>query len=891
MVWAERFSRYLCIVSLLAIGLCGFPALVQAAESRHQGPSIDSSTGSSTALARQILDASGIQGGLIVHLGCGDGQLTAALHVGPQYVVHGLETDAAKVTQARQFIRTQKLYGPVSVESWAGERLPYADDFVNLIVSESAGKMPMAEITRVLVPGGVAYIKQHDQWTKTVKPWPGDIDQWTHWRHDASGNAVAHDTRVGPPQRMQWVADPPWCRGHEVITSIGALVSAHGRLIYVLDEGQTGIYVLPSRWTLVVRDAFNGMLLWKKAVSEWGPPVVLGGHTHGFQPHRLATDGGRIYLPLGEQQTLTALDAASGETVKTLEGTAGTTDVLVANGLLLAVAAPQSAAGEEKPKGRATGPTLIAVKTDTWEVLWKNHVAGLAPHTPVLAAGRVFFKASGAIVALDAQSGQEVWRTPWPESDIGKKTAGATLLAHEKTVYFTSGSELAALRADNGKVQWKTKGGAGGRGELFVADGLLWHFRGDKEIAGHDLATGETRKTIDPSSVFSQGHHLRCYPGKATDCYMITPNRGAEFVSLTSDHHTQNDWLRGSCGNGVMPANGLLYVPPSQCFCYGGVMLTGLNALAAAGSAGREAKGEEVQTPRLEQGPAYASVAQTQSPTADPADWPMYRHDAGRLGTTTSAVPASVHPLWKCALGGRLTPPVVAGGTLLLAAPDTHTVYALAASDGRQLWSYTAGGRIDSCPTLYEGRVLFGCTDGWAYCLRASDGQLAWRFRAAPEDRRVGAFGRLESAWPLHGSVLVVDGIAYFTAGRSTYLDGGIYAYGLEPKSGRVVHQARLEGAVPDGSPAGKEPSFVPAFHIEGARSDLLVSDGTSIYMGPLKLDTKLARQPTPYIVPNGDKPTTSIDLADAPYADTAVFKAGLEKKRATDFPELGVLR
>ena len=30
--------------------------------------------------AQQILQDTGIQGGLIVHLGCGDGKLTAALH-------------------------------------------------------------------------------------------------------------------------------------------------------------------------------------------------------------------------------------------------------------------------------------------------------------------------------------------------------------------------------------------------------------------------------------------------------------------------------------------------------------------------------------------------------------------------------------------------------------------------------------------------------------------------------------------------------------------------------------------------------------------------------------------------------------------------------------------
>ncbi|MHC4332071.1 MAG: hypothetical protein ACYSWW_28575 [Planctomycetota bacterium] len=42
--------------------------------------------------ARRILDAAGVKGGLIVHIGCSDGKLTAALRDGDSYLVHGLAT-------------------------------------------------------------------------------------------------------------------------------------------------------------------------------------------------------------------------------------------------------------------------------------------------------------------------------------------------------------------------------------------------------------------------------------------------------------------------------------------------------------------------------------------------------------------------------------------------------------------------------------------------------------------------------------------------------------------------------------------------------------------------------------------------------------------------------
>ena len=84
--------------------------------------------------------------------------------------------------------------------------------------------------------------------------------------------------------------------------------------------------------------------------------------------------------------------------------------------------------------------------------------------------------------------------------------------------------------------------------------------------------------------------------------------------------------------------------------------------------------------------------------------------------------------------------------------------------------------------------VLFGSADGRVYCLRASDGQLIWRFLAAPSDQRIGSFDQIESTWPVHGSVLLCEGVAYFTAGRSTYLDGGIRVYGLNPVTGEILH-------------------------------------------------------------------------------------------------------
>ena len=114
-------KRALYLVAWVVAVTCGATAAVQAAAENE---------------ASRILDAAGVKGGLVVHIGCGDGRLTAALRAGDAYVVHGLDADAANVEKARTHIRSLDLYGRVSAEQWAdAARLPYADNLVNLVVA------------------------------------------------------------------------------------------------------------------------------------------------------------------------------------------------------------------------------------------------------------------------------------------------------------------------------------------------------------------------------------------------------------------------------------------------------------------------------------------------------------------------------------------------------------------------------------------------------------------------------------------------------------------------------------------------------------------------------------------------------------------------------------
>ncbi|MBM4032326.1 MAG: hypothetical protein FJ291_11120 [Planctomycetes bacterium] len=135
---------------------------------------------------------------------------------------------------------------------------------------------------------------------------------------------------------------------------------------------------------------------------------------------------------------------------------------------------------------------------------------------------------------------------------------------------------------------------------------------------------------------------------------------------------------------------------------------------------------------------------------------------------------------------GPVSAPVVAGGLAVAAVREQHRIEALDAATGAKKWSFTAGGRVVTPPTLYGGLCLFGCRDGWVYALRADTGRLAWRFLAAPYERNIVAFSQVESSWPLLGSLLIHDGLAIAVAGYHPMANGGIHVWALDPHTGAI---------------------------------------------------------------------------------------------------------
>lgn len=802
-----------------------------------------------------ILDAAGIRGGLVVHLGCGDGRLTGQLARHGDWLVHGLDADGANVERARIHLRDLGVYGRAAADVFDGRSLPYADNLVNLIVAEQLGNVPREEVIRVLAPHGVFCEKKDGRWAATVKPRPDSIDEWTHYAYDASNNAVAHDEVVAPPGRVQWIAGPRYMRSHEHVPGIYSVVSAGGRIFYILDESETIALRAAPKWRLVARDAFNGVLLWKQPIAQWFPHIVNWGATPRQLQRKLVAAGDRVYVTLGLHAPLTAVDATTGKVIRTYDGTRGAEEIILCDGVLLAMVRSVTderieeidkwvkLVGLEKSAldNRDTADPLVkrlrsveskgqesivAFDAESGRKLWSKDDFEDSSYRELslcAAADRALYQKGSEVVCVDLRSGEAQWRT----------SAAALQLVHGDQVYCAGNDAIEALSFKTGKKLWSQKPLLVSIHDVFVAGGSLWigGFKpfptkrgpswGPYFAVEHDPRTGEVLRQIEPEN---PGHHHRCYSNKATDRYILGGRRGTEFIDLASGDVLWNSWVRGVCRYGVMPCNGLLYAPPHACGCYTTVKTTGFFALAPRNPADAVIGGPD---PEPQQGPAYDAPLSPERPS--PADdWPVYRHDNQRSGSTKTAMPASLKIAWQTKTGDRLSALTVAEGKVFVADVDGQRLCALDAASGEPAWQFTAGARIDSPPSLNRGRALFGSHDGYVYSVTAGEGKLAWRLLAARADRRAVVDEQLESVSPCLGSVLLRDGQVYATAGRNSYMDSGVDICRIDPATGKLLSRVAIYS--PD-KETGRQPEQYDQNRMPGSRNDILSCDADLVYL------------------------------------------------------------
>jgi outer membrane protein assembly factor BamB len=190
---------------------------------------------------------------------------------------------------------------------------------------------------------------------------------------------------------------------------------------------------------------------------------------------------------------------------------------------------------------------------------------------------------------------------------------------------------------------------------------------------------------------------------------------------------------------------------------------------------------------------------------------------------------------------GPTTAPVIASGIVVLADRDNYRVIGLDPATGDERWSYQADGRIITPPTLSQGRAVFGDRCGYVHCLDLKTGRLAWRFLAAPVERYMMAYGQIESTWPLHGCLPVVDGTVVASAGYHGETDGGVWAWGLDLATGDVKWSKALQRTPRQWQVAERNErakTDVPVLTVRDVEGEFSVKNGSGFYQSiPLNIE------------------------------------------------------
>ena len=833
--------------------------------------------------------------GVVVHMGCDEPSLISTLQPGRKRLVMAFDRDTNAVQQCRKQLAAEGLIGPASAVLLTGDRLPFPENSVNLIIAPRVLGIQLDEMQRVVVPGGTMRFKHDGRWVTRHKPPGDDIDDWTHFLYDSTNNAVSRDRRCGPADSLQWIDDPLWTRSHDFLSTFAVAVSDNGRLFSILDEAPVASAMIPPRWMLVCRDAFNGVVLWKREMTGWFDSMypMRSGPNHLLR--RLVAADGKVFVTLDVDAPVSILDAATGETIRELAGTEHTEEILYRGGCLYLAINPDSD-GESiqyyksrlqripTPAVPKVQKSIVAIDVDTGKELWRKADEQTRPVMELTLAvnnDRVLYATDKAIVCLDRKNGKTHWQVEVPVVIQRPTWSVPTLAIYKDVVLYgdrsvqpgeekpdretasqlenggVAGSVTAFAVADGGRL-WSTETHDGFHFpvEVFVANDRVWtgavaHPTDEGFIQARDYRTGNVVFEREPDASFAVGHH-RCHRNKATERFLVTGRGFVEWIDLETGRRSADIFLRGACSFGVLPANGLLYDPPDPCICGTERKLRGFCALASKQVSGG---GFQVSGPVLRKGPAYKPhQAVAGLPTEPPArpkvsknggdlrssvaagsgdprraregdTWPTYRHDNERSGVTPMRLSTPLEIDWQKRLSEKpLSSPVAAKGKLVLASPDTHTVHCLDAQTGEQRWKYIVGGPIDTPPTIYRGRVYLGGRDGCLYALDLDSGDLAWQLNLFPDAPRIHAFGQLESAQPMQGSVLVKDDFVYALSGRSSFLDGGLHLFKVRTVDGKVMVTRNLKGELEGGKKA-----------VNAMLPDLLTAGEKGFYIGNVR--------------------------------------------------------
>ena len=707
------------------------------------------------------------------------------------------------VQDAYEFAHEKKLLGSrVFIEPGSVESIHMGNNLADLVlVPGDPPPVPMAEILRVLRPGGVARLGER----KVTKPTPDGLDSWSHPYHLPDNNPQSVDQLARAPYLTQFLGGPMFSPMPEVTVAAGGRIfRACGHIAHKKNQNE-------QLNTLFCTNAYNGSILWTRPLNE------------GFMIHRNTMVATPDVLYLADNESCKLIDTKTGKTLDEIiikhpdaDGPVWKWMALV-DGTLYVLAggteAPIHTQASETPglghwpwgmwdgheysdpeTSFGFGRTFLAINLENKEVLWSHREPQpLDSRAVCMIDGRIYaYCPERYLTCISAEDGKPVWKNS--DTDLLEAIGPNARAQHYITGYATQTymkagpkhlffagpqrEKLVVASTEDGRLLW-TKD----RGNLQLV------LRGDGFYAAGAQDTDSGFKFSYDGDILAKFTQRRaCTRATGTvDSIFFRASGGTVRVDTDTNSAKHIAPMRPPCQDGVIISDGHLFWGPWMCGCQ----------LSTYGHIGLGPAGDFCFQPELK--PARLSVE-----VDDPGkvkvlsgndDWPTYQADNARSMSTKTVIPDSAKRKWSHELPDAAFPtaPIVARG-LVFFADRNGAIHAVDAESGELAWKTFTAGPVYFPPAYGNNRLYVGSADGRVYALEAKSGKILWTFQAAPANQRIPVYGKLISRWPVAGGVVVEDGTVYAAAGMAHY--DGIHVYALDATSGKVKWNNDTSGSI-----------------------------------------------------------------------------------------------
>ena len=748
----------------------------------------------------ELLDHAGIHGGLCVIVDAADIAPAIELAADSNLYVQVLQPDGAAAARWGAKVAAGKLRERIGVAHRTFDPSHYGSDLLNLVVINRPAKLALAELRRIVVPGGVIAVRNPPdslaaQAAKLKLKTLTGPKGWLLLRRPAGPVGA-----FAPCDSLRWRAGSRWQR--IMYHDFRSVAFGAGKLLYRETMANPGG---GYRFELVCRDAYNGRTLWK--IEE--PHFTNADWRRHFRSRMGAAIGnnGKVYTGLGRD--FVCLDGQTGRVLSTLAKGGRPGRVIIHEDKYLLAGGAIRDLETGKVLGKFRGPRIAIAR----DVVYATNMGK-------------------KVAAYRIPDGKVVWRVNAQKDQPGGYPV--RIFCSETALHIARGwpaASLSTMDVKTGKTLWVYPPPPRPKVRdvlTYVFGDKLYIAYGDRTIKEkHDFvlkAVEATTGKVLRDKIYAPGKKWAggCWGARRAGDYLLYHHN--LWFNVKTLERTYLVMFRPKCGQGPLPANGMIYGFPGR----KGGAIKGIAALAPRDIEFNQDPGGRVRK--------AAGQAPSPLPAAEETDWPMFRGRPGRGNSVKTSLGKALELKWTATVGlGKqtygamdsertgLSQAVSAAGLAVVADMEGQRVVALDVETGETQWIFHTGSRVDFPPSLHKGLCLFAAKDGWAYCLDAKTGKLIYKLLVAPRERYIGGQEKLESMWPTNGDVLVVDGVAYASAGLSAGIHGGIRVVAFKPRTGQVVWSRCVSG-----KPSINDGEMQPTLLVWNRARNLLHMGGTA---------------------------------------------------------------